>query len=106
MFGDAGYVGAEKPVPPKRGRRWWIAAKRSTIKSIEDTKLRAIMEELEYAKASTRAIEEPPSRLVKRQFGHVKARYRELAKNGAQVTRLFALVNLWMARRYLLATAG
>jgi IS5 family transposase len=44
--------------------------------------------------------------VVKRQFGHVKARYRGLAKNGAQVLTLFALVNLWMARRHLLATTG
>jgi len=93
-------------VPPKRGRRWWIAAKRSMIKAIEDAKLRAIMEELEHAQASIRAIVEHPFRVVKRQFGHVKARYRGLAKNGAQVTTLFALANLWMARRHLLATTG
>lgn len=106
VFGDAGYTGAGKRVPPRRGRRWWIAAKRSTIKAIEDTKLRAIMDELEHAKASIRAIVEHPFRVVKRQFGHVKVRYRGLAKNGAHVTTLFALANLWMARRQLLATAG
>ena len=106
VFGDAGYLGAEKRVPPKRGRSWWIAAKRGTIKAIEDAKLRAIMEELEHAKASIRAMVEHPFRVVKRQFGHVKARYRGLAKNGAQVTTLFALANLWMARRHLLATTG
>ncbi|MBS3935397.1 MAG: IS5/IS1182 family transposase, partial [Sulfuritalea sp.] len=41
----------------------------------------------------------------KRQFGYVKVRYRGLAKNTAQLTTLFALSNLWMARRVLL-TAG
>ena len=40
--------------------------------------------------------------MLKRQFGHVKARYKGLAKNGAQVTTLFALANLWMARKRLL----
>jgi len=40
--------------------------------------------------------------VLKRQFGHVKARYKGLAKNGAQVTTLFALANLWMARKRLL----
>jgi transposase, IS5 family len=30
-------------------------------------------------------------------------RYKGLAKNAAQVTTLFALVNLWMARGRLLA---
>lgn len=106
VFGDAGYIGADKRVPAKRGRRWWIAAKRSTIKAIEDEQLRGIMEELEHAKASIRAAVEHPFRVVKRQFGHVKTRYRGLAKNGAQVLTLFALANLWMARKHLLATTG
>ncbi len=35
-----------------------------------------------------------------------KARYRGLAKNGAQVLTLFALSNVWMARKHLLATTG
>ena len=106
VFGDAGYTGAEKHAPTKRGRRWWIAAKRSTIKAIADEKLRGVIEELEHAKASIRAAVEHPFRVVKRQFGHVKARYRGLAKNGAQVLTLFALSNVWMARKHLLATTG
>ncbi|MCC6198543.1 MAG: IS5/IS1182 family transposase, partial [Burkholderiales bacterium] len=32
-----------------------------------------------------------------------KVRYRGLAKNTAQLTTLFALSNLWMARRKLMA---
>jgi IS5 family transposase len=36
------------------------------------------------------------------QLGYVKVRYKGLAKNAAHVTTLFALVNLWMARRALL----
>src|SRR5688500_5158015 len=43
-----------------------------------------------------------PFRVIKRQFGHVKARYRGLAKNTAQLHMLFALSNLWMARRTLM----
>jgi IS5 family transposase len=46
---------------------------------------------------------EHPFRVIKRQFGHVKARYRGLAKNGSQLVTLFALSNLWLARRTLLA---
>ncbi len=41
--------------------------------------------------------------MIKRQFGFVKVRYRGLAKNTAQLTTLFALSNLWMARRELMA---
>ena len=36
--------------------------------------------------------------VLKQQFGHVKVRYRGLAKNTAQLHTLFALSNLWMAR--------
>ena len=101
VFGDAGYTGAEKRAS-KRGRKFWIAAKRSVVKAIGDPKLREITEQLEHAKASIRAAVEHPFRVLKRQFGYVKARYKGLAKNGAQVTTLFALVNLWMARKRLL----
>ncbi|MDX4008561.1 IS5 family transposase [Pseudomonas aeruginosa] len=45
-------------------------------------------------------------RVIKRQFGYVKVRFRGLAKNTAQLVTLFALSNLWMARRHLLTTAG
>jgi IS5 family transposase len=44
--------------------------------------------------------------VVKRQFGHVKARYRGLAKNGAQMLTLFALSNVWMARNACTAAAS
>ena len=101
VFGDAGYTGAQKRAA-KRGRKFWIAAKRSVVKTIQDPELRAIIEQLEHAKASIRAAVEHPFRVLKRQFGYVKVRYKGLAKNGAQVTTLFALVNLWMARRTLM----
>jgi IS5 family transposase len=94
VFGDAGYTGAEKHAPDKRGRKWHVAAKRSKVKAIEDETLRALTEQIEHIKASIRAAVEHPFRVVKRQFGHVKARYRGLAKNGAQMLSLFALANL------------
>ncbi|MGH8403494.1 MAG: IS5 family transposase, partial [Gammaproteobacteria bacterium] len=106
VFGDAGYIGAEKHAPAKRGRKWHIAAKRSKVKAIEDETLRDLTEQIEHIKASIRAAVEHPFRVIKRQFGHVKARYRGLAKNGAQVLTLFALSNLWMTRAYLLEKTG
>ena len=45
---------------------------------------------------------EHPFRVVKRQFGFVKVRYRGLAKNTGQIVTLFALANLWLARKRLL----
>ena len=41
--------------------------------------------------------------MLKCQFGYRKARYRGIAKNGAQLTTLFALANLYLLRRCLLA---
>ena len=62
----------------------------------------ALTEQLERVKAGIRARVEHPFRVLKRQFGHAKVRYRGLAKNTAQLHTLFALANLWMARRKLL----
>ena len=46
----------------------------------------------------------PPK--IKRQFGLVKVRFRGLQKNTTQLLTLFALSNLWMARRQLLEMQG
>ena len=106
VYADAGYTGAQKHAPPKRGRAWFVAAKRGKVKAIEDDELRDLVEQIEHLKASIRARVEHPFRVVKRQFGYVKTRYRGLAKNGAQVMMLFALANLWMARKPILASTG
>lgn len=45
-----------------------------------------------------------PFRVIKRQFGYAKVRFRRLAKNAAQMVTLFAQSNLWVALRHLLAT--
>lgn len=57
---------------------------------------------IEKAKAQVRARVEHPFRAIKRPFGYVKARFRDLAKNGAWWVTLFALSSLWMARKHLL----
>nr|WP_240043224.1 transposase [Pseudomonas fragi] len=64
------------------------------------------MRKIEKAKAQVRAKVEHPFRVIKRQFGYTKVRFRGLVKNTAQMVTLFALSNLWMARRYLLSSAG
>jgi len=42
-------------------------------------------------------------RVIKRQFGHMKTRHRGLARNRAQLFTLFALGNLFLVRRRLMA---
>jgi IS5 family transposase len=54
-------------------------------------------------KSGVRAKVEFPFRIIKRLWGHVRVRYRGLAKNAAQLFALFALSNLFQARRALLA---
>ena len=49
---------------------------------------------------------EHPFRVIKRQFGYTKVRYRGLKKNTLQLKTLFALSNLWMVRHQLLAAQG
>jgi IS5 family transposase len=53
-------------------------------------------EEINQIIAMVRARVEHPFRVLKRQFGHVKARYCGLAKNRAQWFTLFALSNLFL----------
>ena len=101
-YGDAGYIGADKRAG-KRGRIWRIAAKRGSVRALPEGELKEATKHLEYLKAAVRAKVEHPFRVIKRQFGYLKVRYRGLAKNTAQVFTLFALSNLWMARRRLLA---
>ena len=48
---------------------------------------------------------EHPFRIIKRQFGPGEVRLRGLAKNTARVATLFALANLWIARKQLMAMA-
>ena len=70
---------------------------------LDKTKLvEDLSDQLERIKASIRAKVEHPFRVIKRQWGHVKVRYRGLAKNTAQLHTLFALSNLWMVRRTLM----
>lgn len=64
----------------------------------------ALVDKVKKLKASIRAKVEHPFRVIKRQFGFVKVRYRGLKKNTLQLKTLLALSNLWMAR-HLLMTA-
>ena len=66
----------------------------------------ALVDKVEKLKAGIRAKVEHPFRVIKRQFGFVKVRYRGLKKNTLQLKTLFALSNLWMARHPLMAAQG
>ena len=103
-FGDAGYQGAHKRADAHPGVGWHVAMRPGKRRALDKSKpIGAMIDEVERIKASIRAKVEHPFRVIKRQFGFVKVRYRNLKKNTAQLTTLFALSNLWMARRKLMA---
>ena len=105
VHADAGYTGAQTRVE-RKGLCWEIAAKRGRIKAIKDAREKRAIEKIEKRKASIRARVEHPFRVIKCQFGLMKVRFRGLAKNTSHVITLFALSNLWMVRKRLLAMTG
>ena len=86
----------------RRDVQWHIAARPSDIAKLPEGRAKTRLQKHEYRKASIRAKVEHPFRVIKRQFGLVKVRFKGLQKNTAQLLTLFALSNLWMARRQLL----
>ena len=103
VFGDAGYQGVEKREQNQdKTVTWQVAMKPGKRKVLPDTPLGKLLEQIEHAKASIRAKGEHPFRVIKRQFGFLKTRYRGLMKNTGQIVTLFALANLFQARHLLL----
>src|SRR6266446_4017572 len=103
VFADAGYTGAAKrPEHADREVSWNIAIKRSIIKALPK-RLRDLAEPVERALSQVRAWVEHPFHIVKHLFRHKKLRYRGLTKNTAQLHTLFALANLVIAKKTLLA---
>jgi IS5 family transposase len=102
VFADAGYQGAHKRPDAKEDVQWHVAMRPGLRKLLDKADpMDALTNQVERIKASIRAKVEHPFRVIKRQFGHVKVRYRGLAKNTAQLQTLFALANLWMVRKRL-----
>jgi IS5 family transposase len=99
VWADKGYVSAEREAAFKApGKVWGVmrkAPKGNPLHPFDERANRII--------AMVRARVEHPFRVIKRQFGHVKTRYRGLAKNRAQLFTLFALGNLFLVRRKLMA---
>ncbi|MGH6611325.1 MAG: IS5 family transposase [Burkholderiaceae bacterium] len=105
-FADAGYQGVHKR-PEATGPTWHVAMRPGLRRKLNPfIAPDFVAERVEQMKASIRAKVEHPFRVLKRQFGFTKVRYRGLKKNTAQIVTLFALSNLWMARRQLLAAQG
>ncbi len=98
VYGDKGYAGEERRQSLRENNvRWGVLDKAARNRSL------TVRQEARNKRLSSlRAKVEHPFRVVKRQFNYLKVRYRGIAKNAAHVFSLFALSNLYMARRRLL----
>lgn len=96
VSGDAGYQGAEKREELKEtGVEWLIAQRPGKVRALKKhPRKNKVAIKIEYLKASIRAKVEHPFRIIKCQFGFVKAKYKGLQKNDNQLAMLFALANI------------
>ncbi len=105
MYADSGYRGALGRVN-RDDLQWHIAARPTDIARMPQGRAKTKVQKQEHGKANVRAKVEHPFRVIKRQFGLMKVRFKGLQKNTAHVVTLFALSNLWLARRQLMAMQG
>ncbi len=87
---DAGYQGApQREELAEVDVDWLIAERPGRVKTLKQhPRKNKTAINIEYMKASIRAVEHP-FRIIKRQFGFVKARYKGLLKNDNQLAMLF-----------------
>lgn len=99
IFGDAGYTSDEyKRGSRELGIRWCVQDKRKPGQNLSSSQKKR-----NHKHSSIRARVEHVFRVIKRQFGFTKTRYRGLMKNAVQVNMLVGLANLYLLRRRLMA---
>jgi IS5 family transposase len=106
---DAGYTGsrsAKNMLGARSFGKLLLAAPSTYKKHGKRSALYKVIRKFKNTKAQVRAKVEHPFRVIKRQFGYEKVRFRGLVKKTAQMATLFALSNLRMARRHLLSRVG
>ena len=108
VYGDSGYLGAEKRddaiTRNTKGKKIKYRTNRrpSQIRK-ESVRSQAQIKRREHEKSSVRAKVEHVFGVVKGQFGFRKTRYRGLRKQTAKLNIMFALANLILADRPRLA---
>ena len=86
-FGDAGCRGVDKRADADAKVRWRIAMQAWLDKA---DPVDALVNKVQYLKVSARAKVEHPFRVIKREFGYMRVRYRGLKKSTAHLVTLFA----------------
>jgi IS5 family transposase len=100
-FGDSAYNSKEKKRAARDAKIYWGVADRGG----RNHPLSSAQKKRNHQTSGVRSFVEHPFQVLKCQWHHRKLRYRGLRKNGLQFTGLFALCNLYRARKTLLATA-
>jgi transposase, IS5 family len=102
--GDRGYADRTRELDHPRGEdevgpQWYVPFKRPKGRDTTPEQKR-----INRLLAGIRSAVEHPFRVLKCQFGYRKTRYRGLFKNEQHLYGLFALVNLYLARRLITST--
>jgi transposase, IS5 family len=97
VYGDKGYASAQKKRAAEAAGVLWAVKE----KAKPGRKLTQRQRARNRRFGKVRAKVEHVFRVLKCQFGYRKARYRGIAKNGAQVFSLLALANLYLVRSRL-----
>jgi transposase, IS5 family len=103
VHGDKAYASKERGLlnSDPENRIWCMPFKKPAGRELTEWQ-----KEVNRGLSSLRAKVEHPFRVIKCQFGYRKVRYKGLAKNAKQQQTLFALANLYLASRRLLAMTG
>ncbi|MDA9019774.1 IS5 family transposase, partial [Flavimaricola sp.] len=99
VWADKGYVSAAREAAFSDPGKFWGDMRRAPKGGAQHP----VDEDINRIIAMVRARVEHPFRVLKRQFGYINTRYRGLAKNRAQLFTRFALGNLFLVRRKLMA---
>ena len=98
VWADKAYVSTEREAAFDGPGKFWGVMR----KAPKGSELHPTDEHINRLIAKVRSRVEHPFRVLKRQFGYIKTRYRGLAKNRAQLFSLFALTNLYLVRKRLM----
>ena len=99
VWGDGGYQGQTEAIKEAAPHAQDMTCKRTKFKNYVDE----LQRKKNRIKSSVRAKVEHVFRILKRIFGFDKARYRGIAKNHNRLCACFALVNLYLHRKRLVA---
>jgi IS5 family transposase len=100
VFGDKAYANNQiKRQAREAGVFWGVSLKGTTQHPLTEANKR-----FNRKMSSIRARVEHVFRVIKRQFGYTKVRYKGIAKNAAQVFSLIGLTNLYLTRRAMMGT--